>query len=124
MPTGEGQSLHRLWLAIDAACEGDIATAREHFSQVQPESLRPVDRFDWTLVASVIQMADALARSSGPVSSRRSAAAWPTPKREAPQFASRAALKRAYRRCLAQIAHSRGTLAARLWYLYQWLLSW
>jgi hypothetical protein len=123
LPTGEGQALHRLWLAIDTACEGDIATARERFSQVQPESLRPVDRFDWTLVASVIQMADAPseARARGFAEVRRRLA---DAEAEAPQFASRAALKRAYRRCLAQIARSRGTLAARLWYLYQWLLSW
>ena len=74
-------------------------------------------------MASVIQMADASHEERALVFAevrRRLADA----EADAPQFASRAALKRSYRRCLAQIAHSRGTVAAQLWRLWHWLFSW
>ena len=123
MSPSQGQSRHRLWLAIDAASEGDIGTARGHFTQIPPDRFRVDDRFDRTLVASVIQMFDASQEERAQVFAevRRRLA---DGEADAPELAFRAALKRSYRRCLAQIARSRGTIGAQLWALHKWLLSW
>jgi hypothetical protein len=122
LPPAFGQHLHHLWLASDAVCDGDIAAARTHLAEVSPDALDEDYQFDWLMVTSVIQMAEAGPEEKRSVFAevRRRVAAARAGFAAYPQEPAR---QRMYRRCLARIAQIQNTWPARLWYLTRALLN-
>ncbi len=122
LPPGHGQHLHHLWLAVDAACAGDLAAAREHLDWVPPESLDEDYQFDWMIVTSVLRMAEAAPAERSQVFAdvRRQVAA---ARKNFAAYAQEPARQRFYHQALAEIARYRGTWAARLWYLVRRAVS-
>ena len=122
LPPAYGQHLHYLWLASDAVCDGDIATAQAHLAEVPPDALDEDYQFDWLMITSVILMAEAAPDQRRQVFAevRRRVAAARAGFAAYPQEPAR---QRLYGRCLARIAQIQNTWPARLWYLTRWLIS-
>jgi hypothetical protein len=123
LPRGFGQHMHHLWLAADDACRGNIPTAKQHLARAGDDELDEDWQFHLLLVQAVIDMAEALPEEAGSIfrevrqridEARAAYRGW----------AREPARRRLYRRCVARIAKYRGTLSARFWHCFRWLLSW
>jgi hypothetical protein len=112
--------LHRVWLAADASCAGDIDAARQLLGQVQRASLTDAYEFVESLAAVVVEMASAVPAERPEVfCAVRGKLKRAT--RRYKLFSSDPARRRLYRTCLRLIAQYRGGFAAKAWSRLHWL---
>lgn len=117
-----GTPLHYIWLACDAAADGDIATSEQLLSNVPGDGQSADYQFLLTCVRSTI----AMARSPG----ERVAAVFPdvmqkmrAARSQYSALSQEPQRKGVYRRCLKEIARQRGTWWAKISCTAEWLLS-
>jgi tetratricopeptide (TPR) repeat protein len=112
---------HRLWLAVDAALDGETETAAKHCDGVDPQACDASHRFLHALVHGLLEVQQAAPRDR-PEALRRvrrrllAAAAACTPMPE-----DRQAILRTYRRCVLQLGRDAGTMGALPWACWRWL---
>jgi tetratricopeptide (TPR) repeat protein len=106
---------HRVWLAADAACNGEIDVARNLLATPKQTALSADDAFIEKLAAAVVEMAAAGPREkpytflaaqrklSGAVAQYKS-------------YNRDRSRRRLYRKCLRVIADKKGGFAARIWF--------
>jgi cellulose synthase operon protein C len=111
-PADNGTALHNIWLASDAAAEGDAASAALRMAEVNVATLDLDYLFLATCAQKVIDMAQAAPEEAAAVF-------WAArgqlkdARRSYPQLAHEPARRVAFRRCLMQLGRLRGTWLAR-----------
>lgn len=121
-PLDHATALHNVWLASDAAADGDSATAARIMSGIECSALDAEYQFLATCVQAVIDTATAASDCRGNVFSdalRRLRSA----RRGYPQFPNEPARKRVFRHCVLQLGCLRGTWIAKLLCFAEWLAS-
>lgn len=123
LPPAFGQHLHQLWLAVDETLEGNLPAAKERLENVDVESLDDDYQFLLTMVEGIVAVAEALPDQAGRVF--REARKRMVRAREAYKtYPLEPARRSTYRRSLAALAKHRGTLGAKLWFCFRWIVSW
>ena len=116
---GNGRHLHHLWLAGDAALEGDYKSAREHLEQSHAEPLDADYEFLEVLTQSIVELGevspDVRKRIFPQIQTRLDEA-----KAKYAAYALEPARQRIYRKTLLALAKLRGGPMTWIWYLIRW----
>jgi tetratricopeptide (TPR) repeat protein len=117
-PWSHAHALHHLWLACDAAFEGDTNAAREHLDAAEGQRLDPDYVFLRQLGQCAVEMMQAPPEKAGEVFARVRRELHDAKSGYQP-FALEPGRKRAYARCLKRLAQAHGAWWAWLWYFWK-----
>lgn len=123
LPMTDRREVHTVWLAADAACNGECAVARRLLAELPQPSPTPAVAFVKRLATAVVEMASAepADKPSAFHAARRNLREAVAHYRLLNQDPAR---KRLYRQCIRSIALHEGSWKGQIWHCVRWFLSW
>jgi hypothetical protein len=116
------QPHHHTWLAFDEICEGNIEAAKQHLERAALESFNEHYRFLTTIFKCVVEIAETSQADSSQVF-QKVKLLMKHARFTYHDYGAEPARRRAYRRCLKEIARYRKGSMAKLWFWSNWIKS-